>query len=157
MRGIFTTFKPIAQFFFPDLCHNFDKGVTLKIFTSFLKNVNKMPLFWAIWTWCLGTVNMAALFFLDHLEGKIVLATMMIAATLMLTIHKKFGFVRLMGLAHLPWIPMLIWLYTRMDTIKLIDGLYKWILLLFVFDGMSLILDTVDVVKYFLGQKKPTV
>jgi len=129
----------------------------MKMMINLAKDINKMPIFWVIWVWCLPTVNLASIFFLDYPEGKVVLVCMMIAGTLMPYLHSKFGHVKLLGIAHFAWLPMLIWLYTRMDSIKLVDSLYKWVLLLFFFDGISLILDTIDVVKYSLGQRKPTV
>ena len=129
----------------------------MKAILNLAKDINKMPIFWVIWVWCLFSVNMAAVFFLGHLEGKVVFGCMMVAATLMPYLHSKYGYVGLLGVAHLPWIPMLIWLYTRIDSIKLVDDLYKWILLVFFFDGISIILDTVDVVKYILGNKKTSI
>ncbi|TDJ06085.1 MAG: hypothetical protein E2O68_05505 [Deltaproteobacteria bacterium] len=129
----------------------------MKAMLNLAKDINKMPIFWVIWVWCLFSANMAAVFFLGHLEGKVVLGCIMVAATLMPYLHSKFGYVRLLGAAHFVWLPMLIWLYTRLDSIKLVEGLYKWILLIFFLDGISLIIDIIDVVKYSLGQRKPTV
>ena len=129
----------------------------MKMMINLAKDINKMPIFWVIWVWSLFSANMAAVFFLNHLEGKVVLGCMMVAATLMPYFHSKYGYVRLLGAAHFVWLPMLIWLYTRLDSIKLVDGLYKWVLVLFFFDGISLIIDIIDLIRYFRGEKKPTI
>lgn len=116
-----------------------------------------MPLFWVIWVWSLFSVNMASIFFLDHLAGKVILVGIMIAGTLMPYLHFKFGYVRLLGIAHLHWIPMLIWLYTRLDQIKMDENFYRYILVVFFFNGISAIIDAIDVIRYFRGEKNPTI
>jgi len=45
------------------------------------------------------------------------LGTGLLAAMIMTVLHAKLGYVRLLGVGHFVWIPMLIWLVYRLDHI----------------------------------------
>ena len=81
---------------------------------AFIKDTLKMPKHWVAWLWLLISVNMIApLFFWSALEAKLIFAAMVGNAILMVALHAKFGFVRLLGLGHILWLPLVPWLYFR--------------------------------------------
>jgi len=130
----------------------------MKVMMDFMKALLKLPRLWVVWVGLLMTVNMLApLFFMTTLEGKVVLATMMASAGLMLFIFAQKGFVRLLGLGHVLWIPLILWLFGRVDFAIPDTGLEAWILTVIVLNGLSLVIDTVDVVRYLRGERQPTV
>ncbi|VAX30129.1 hypothetical protein MNBD_NITROSPINAE05-202 [hydrothermal vent metagenome] len=130
----------------------------MTIMLSFMQALLKMPRHWVVWVGLLMVLNMLfPLFFLTTLEGKVVLATLIANAGLMLFIFAKKGFVRLLGLGHILWVPLIVWLLERVDFTISDTGLEQWILAVIVLNGLSLVIDLLDVVRYFEGERQPTV
>lgn len=124
---------------------------------AFMKSIFKMPLPWRIWVMGLATANMASVFFFPRIEAVVVLVFLMLGAVFQMIIFSKLGFVRLLGLGHFHWIPMLIWIFTRLDSIRPEPAYFKWIMVMAAFNILSLAIDTADVARYLKGQKKPTI
>ena len=103
----------------------------------------------------LPLINLSSIFFLPRTEAWVVLGTGLLAATIMTALHAKLGYVRLLGIGHFVWIPMLIWLGFRLDNI--LDGtLFQgWILTLMVMNTVSLLLDIIDLIRYLRGDRAP--
>ena len=95
---------------------------------------------------------MTALFFLPRLEAWVVILTLMLGLLLQTLIFGRWGFVRLLGLAHFPWFLMLPWLYTRHAPHESIFN--QWILALLVINGLSLIIDVTDVLRFTFGERE---
>jgi len=68
-----------------------------------------MPIHWRIWVGALVTTNMVALFFLSHVEAWVVLIAFMLGAVTQMYMLAKKGFVRLLGLGHVYWIPLFLY------------------------------------------------
>ncbi len=125
---------------------------------SFFKAMLCMPNPWVAWLTLLMAANMVMpIFFIETLEAQVVLATMMASAALMMFLFVKKGFVRLLGLGHVLWIPMVFWLSARADFASASTGLEHWLLVVMVLNGLSLIIDAVDVIRYAKGERAPTV
>lgn len=114
--------------------------------------LNQTPVLvaWVMW---LILVNSASLLFVRrHVEARWVLAAWIVNFALMSVLFEIFGFVRILGLAHvLVWTPLLVYLWRRLPEIR--DGatFRPWIFTLLVSDGISLVIDYVDVVRYLFG------
>ncbi len=103
----------------------------------------------------LPLINLSSILFLPRTEAWVVLGTGLLAATIMTVLHAKLGYVRLLGIGHFVWIPMLIWLGFRLENI-LEDTLFQgWILTLMVMDTVSLLLDIIDLMRYLRGDRSP--
>ncbi len=131
----------------------------LKILNGFLRGLLSLAWPWWIWVALLGAVNMVApLFFLQTAEARVVLAAFLVAASFQMGLFAQFGFVRLLGIGHiLPWLPMLIWLASRLDGINAASPLGRWVLAVLVLDAISLVIDAVDVIRYAAGDRTPSV
>jgi len=103
----------------------------------------------------LPLINLSSIFFLPRTEAWVVLGTGLLAATIMTVLHAKLGYVRLLGVGHFVWIPMLIWLVYRLDHIPGGTFFRNWILTLIAMDTLSLLLDIVDLVRYLRGDHTP--
>jgi hypothetical protein len=103
----------------------------------------------------LPLVNLASVFFLPRIEASVVLVTGLLAATIMTVLHARLGYVRLVGVGHFVWIPMLVWLGFRMAEIPTGTLFYGWLFTLMVMDSVSLLLDFVDFVRYLRGDRAP--
>jgi hypothetical protein len=97
------------------------------------------------------------LFFLGRFEAWVVLAAYFTAAGVILTLHRRLGWVRLLGIGHFVWLPMLPWLILR-GTATGVDGLFAlWLFSVVCIDGISLVIDIVDVLRYLGGDRRPIV
>jgi hypothetical protein len=128
---------------------------TMKPLVDFLRNIFKMPMVWWPWMAGLPLINLSSIFFLPRMEAWVVLGTGLLAATIMTVLHAKLGYVRLLGIGHFVWIPMLIWLVFRLDHILEGTLFYGWLLTLIAMDTLSLLIDIVDLVHYLRGDRTP--
>lgn len=129
---------------------------TLRGFTAGLRT---LPRPWRIWVGFLGALNvLGGLFFFETTAGKAVLAATVIAFILMLAIFRRHGFVRLLGLGHIvAWGPLLPWLWVRFQEVGAGSLLGVWLLAVVVADGISLAIDVADVIRWWRGERAPTV
>jgi hypothetical protein len=127
----------------------------MKALINFIKNIFKMPKAWWPWMAGLPLINLSSIFFLPRTEAWVVLGTGLLAATIMTALHAKLGYVRLVGIGHFVWIPMLIWLGFRLDNIPEVTLFQGWILTLMVMDTVSLLLDIIDLIRYLRGDRTP--
>jgi len=72
---------------------------------------------------------------------------------LMNWLYDQYGYVRLLGLAHLVfWTPVYGWiLMKRRDIADPASAFGKYLIVYLVVDGISLAVDALDVVRYFTG------
>ena len=121
---------------------------------NFMKTMLMMPKPWVGWLGMLTFANfISPLIFITTLEGQVVLGTGIVSAMIQMGIFQAKGFVRLLGIGHSPWIPMLVWLWTRLDWDFSIFS--YWILALIVLNSLSLIIDAMDVARYLMGEQDP--
>ena len=97
-----------------------------------------------------------ALIFLKTLEGQLVLGGLMPGTFLQTWIFSKKGFVKLLGLGHILWLPMVIWLAYRVPLAESGSPFAHSLIASIILDSLSLIIDTIDVVRYIRGERRPT-
>ncbi len=130
----------------------------MNAFLKFNKGMLRMPFHWQLWLLVLVTANVIGpLIFLDHVEARIVLGTILASMMLMVFLTARFGFTRILGLGHILWIPMLLFLFTRLGHIPATDAYGIWIRVLMVLNTVSLVIDAVDVGRYMTGDRQETV
>ncbi len=129
----------------------------LKVIRGFLEGLATLRKPWRVWIALLGVVNMTAIFFLDTLEGKLVLAAIVAGAVFQLSIFAAKGYVRLLGIGHILWLPLVLWLGSRIGDIGTDSTFGKWIVAVIIVDGISVIIDAVDVGRYLAGDRTPAV
>ena len=127
-------------------------------FIKFNKGMMRMLLPWKFWLMSLVAINMIIpLFFLDRLESQVVVGTIVASMILMTALTGLSGFGRLLGLGHVLWIPLLYFLWTRLDQIPADDFFGIWIRVLMVLNATSLVIDATDVIRYLAGDREETV
>lgn len=130
----------------------------MRAFLKFNRGVLKMPLPWRLWLMLLVATNLVVpLFFLGRLEAKVVLGAMVGSMLLMTVLTAASGFSRLLGLGHIWWIPLLLFLWTRLDQIPVNDFFGVWIRVLMALNALSLVVDAMDVYRYIAGDRRETV
>jgi hypothetical protein len=128
----------------------------MKSFIELNKKIFGMPFPWNLWVGLLAMVNMVGgLVYIRTPEGQIALACLMLGSLIMWGIYFKKGFVRLLGLGHLiAWPPLMIW-YAQVVAQGNVEGAFRyWLMVVLVVNGISLVIDFADVVRYSLGAKQ---
>lgn len=117
-----------------------------------------MAIGWQIWVMGLILLNMLVpLVFYNRMEAQWVFAAFMAGGMTGLILVKRQGFTRLLGLMHIFWIPLLIWLAMRLGQIPSDTLFGMWLRVLIAINGISVIIDTIDVVRYLRGERQPLI
>ena len=127
-------------------------------FIKFNKGMMKMPIHWRLWLALLVIVNFVIpLFFLNRLEAQVVAGTLIASVILMTGLTALSGFTRLLGLGHILWIPLLYFLWMRLEQNPVDDLFGLWLRVLMILNAASLIIDVIDVGRYIAGDRSETV
>ncbi len=62
---------------------------------------------------------------------------------------------RLLGIGHVVWVPMVPWLWTRLGVAPASSLFRYWLLATIVLVSLSLLIDAVDVIRYLRGERDP--
>ena len=123
---------------------------------DFLRTMLSFPKPWVAWIMLLMMVNMVIpLFYLGTLEGRVVLGAFVFGALFQIAIFSAKGYVRLLGIGHIVWVPMAVWLWTRLEVAPASSVFRYWLLATIVLVSLSLLVDTVDVIRYLRGERDP--
>ncbi len=129
----------------------------MKVMIDFFRTLLRMPKHWVAWVGLLMIANLVApLFFIETLEAQVALGAMMGGAAIQMVIFKMKGFVRLLGIGHILWIPMVIWLAIGFDPGHIASPFGLWVAAVMILNSVSLLIDGVDVIRYIKGERTPT-
>ena len=127
-------------------------------FIKFNRGIMQMPVRWRLWLALLITANLIVpVFFIGHLEAQVVIGALLGSMVLMTILTGLTGFTRLLGLGHIFWIPLLYFLWTRLDQIPADSAFGVWIRVLMALNAVSLVIDAVDVTRYIAGDRDEAV
>jgi hypothetical protein len=128
----------------------------MQLMTRFMRHVMAMPTPWPAWVALLFVVNLTAVAFLPRVEAWVVLGGLGLGAMLQMAIFARFGFVRLLALGHVHWLAMVPWLLWRLDGIAE-PAMARWVVAVSLVCGLSLVIDTIDLLRYVRGERTPAV
>ena len=111
-----------------------------------------LPRVWCVW---LVAVNGASLAFLPAIEAQVVLLVTAVAVAMQAMIYGRIGFTRILGIVHLMWIPMFVWMVSRGEDIAAQPALAAWVLTLLATNLISMVIDAVDVTRFVRGERTP--
>jgi hypothetical protein len=130
----------------------------MRAFLKFNAGLMRMPVPVRLWLMLLITANMIIpLFFLGRLEAQVVLAALLASMMLMTALTAISGFTRLLGVGHVFWVPLLWFLWTRLDQTPSDSFFGVWLRILMTLNALSLVIDTADVIRYVRGDRGETV
>ena len=113
----------------------------------FFVELMQQPLWVSLWVFVLMIVNMASIAFWHESVAQLILTTFLVNAMLMMALYARYGFTKILGLGHIPWMPLLGYVVTR---IPIAQGTFKsYLLVLSVSIAISLVFDTIDVWRHF--------
>jgi hypothetical protein len=111
-----------------------------------------LPRIWCVW---LVGVNAGCLFFITHIEAQVVLGVTVLAVVAQTLVYGRLGFTRVLGTAHILWLPMFAWMASRLDIIAADPALAKWLAVLLATNAVSLVIDCSDVFRFIKGERSP--
>lgn len=117
-----------------------------------MHNILGQPAWLVAWVGWLMVVNTLSVVFVKHVAARWVLAAWIGNALTMTLLHIEFGFTRILGLSHVIWwTPLLIYLWRTGAWRPLTGAARYWVLALLLTNAASLVIDYVDVIRYFTG------
>ena len=129
-------------------------NLTVKPLAKFMLGMWRFPLGAKAWLLVLMFTNMMVpLLYVGRTEARVVLLTFMLSFMLMLAMTAASGFTRLLGLGHSLWVPLVAYLFTRLDSIPAGDGYGTWIRAVIMVNSISLVIDAWDVIRFARGER----
>ncbi len=117
----------------------------------FFVELMQQPVWIPIWLFFLMIINVASLGFWHEPLAKIIFITFMISAMLMMGLYSQFGFEKILGLGHILWVPLLVYVLIQFPTVETFFKIYLIVLSISI--AISLLFDITDVWKYFTNRK----
>ncbi len=111
----------------------------------------QQPVWIPVWVLILMIVNVASFRFWNEPLAKVIFVTFMLSAMLMMGLYSRFGFEKILGMGHILWIPLLVYVLMEIPTAR--DTFKGYLIIWSIFIVISLVFDIVDVWKYFTSRK----
>lgn len=109
---------------------------------------------WKPWLISLLVANMIVpLFWMNRLEAQIVFGVALLNYLTFILLTGISGFSRLLGLAHVYWIPLICFLCTRLEMLPSDTAYGAWIRIVIILDMGSVLLDTANVIRFCRGDR----
>ena len=122
-----------------------------------MDHINSSPLHWKLWMNVLMIFNFGAILFaLKDVRARWVVMAMIGNGLFMSLLYSQFGYTRILGLSHIVfWTPLLVYLWKKRNAF--LDHVWatRWMWGVMIVNGLSLLIDYTDVIRYLLGDKAP--
>ena len=121
---------------------------------KFPLGILKLALPVRIWLGVLLFANaIMPLFFLGNREAQVTLLIFVLSVGFMMTLTHVVGFNRLVSVGRILWIPLLLYLWSRMGGHPAVEPYGAWIRIVMVLNAASLVVDGWDVARYVRGDR----
>ena len=94
------------------------------------------------------------LFYITLFEAQAVLAAFFASFALMVALTAYSGFSRLVGLGHILWVPLLYFLWVRLELNPADSFVGLWVRTLIVLNVVSLVIDIIETGRYLGGDRR---
>jgi len=127
-------------------------------FVAYHRGLGKMPRHWKPWLLLLLCANMIMpLCFANRFEARVIFLVALLNGAIFVVLTAISGFSRLLGLGHVLWIPLIYYLWGRLDQIPSETMYGLWIRAVIILDAISLVLDASNVARYIAGERSDMV
>lgn len=113
----------------------------------FFIELMRQPVWIPLWVLFLMFVNMASVAFWGEPLAKVIFITFMVSAGLMMGLYARFGFSKILGLGHVLWVPLLVYVVSQIPEAD--AGFRNYLVVFSIFTAVSLAFDITDVWKHF--------
>lgn len=113
---------------------------------------------WVVWIQILILLNgfIPPLFF-PRPEAWAMFGSFIFSSLIMTYLTHRFGFSRILGLAHFVWFPALVYLFGQWAVHPAVDYFGWWLRVVVVIDLLALVLDVWDVYRWVNGERQEIV
>lgn len=115
----------------------------------------RFPIKWRLWIVTMLILNMGGVLLFDGIEVQVTAAVLLPSVILMTFLYQQYGFVRLLGVGHIFWPFLVVWIVFFRLPLIVDPNLRLWLIALVTVDSLSLVLDVMDVYRYVQGERKP--
>ncbi|MBE9047746.1 hypothetical protein IQ255_25670 [Pleurocapsales cyanobacterium LEGE 10410] len=113
----------------------------------FFKELLKRPIYEVLWVFYMMAINLYAIAFWDEPLAKTIVIVFMISSMFMMGLYSKFGFTKILGLGHILWIPLVLYIALSLPAAS---GLYfTYLIVLLGTLSISIVIDMYDVWSYY--------
>jgi len=117
----------------------------------FFIDLMRQPIWIPVWALMLIIVKVASVGFWDEPLAKVIFVTFVLSVILMMGLYSWFGFKKILGMGHILWIPLLVYVLMEIPTAR--DTFKDYLIILSISLIISLLFDIVDVWKYFTNRR----
>ena len=126
----------------------------MRAFLKFNTGMLRMSAPVKIWLLVLIVFNIVVpLFYLNQPEALVTVIVFFTSAMFMVLLTVWTGFSRMLGVGPVLWVPLLLWLWTRLDQIPADDLFGLWVRALMRSNVISWVMDAIDVTRYLRGDR----
>ena len=118
---------------------------------GFFNELIEQPIWIPIWVVILMIVNIASVGFWDEPLAKVIFVTFILSAILMMGLYSRYGFEKILGMGHILWLPLFVYVLMRIPAES--DTFKEYLIIWSILTVISLVFDVIDVWKYFASQK----
>ncbi len=118
---------------------------------KFFVELMRQPVWVVIWVIFLMMINVASVGFWNEPLAKVVFVVFMFSAMLMMGLYARFGYEKILGMGHILWIPLLVYVLMEISTAN--DTFKSYLVIWSISIAISLVIDIIDVWKYFTSRK----
>jgi hypothetical protein len=124
-----------------------------------MEAIAQQPVWLQAWVYWMVLVNLGSVVFVrQRVEARWVLGLFLVNGIFMSWLNDVQGFTRLLGLSHVIfWTPLLIYLIRRIPRIETRSPFGVYVRIVLATNGVSLVVDYVDVIRYLLGERAPLI
>jgi hypothetical protein len=119
--------------------------MTRNPFTFFVELV-RQPAWIPIWVFALMLVNMASVAFWEEPLARLILATSLLSAMLMMGLYSWFGYEKILSLGRVPWVPLIVYVLSEIPAAS--GGFRSCLVVWLALTAISLVLDAIAIQQY---------
>jgi hypothetical protein len=114
-----------------------------------------LPIWARLWiVLMMSVLFVAPMFFFEHTAAQWMIATFMLGGVIMGVMHLKMGMTKLMGIAHIPWIIPLYYIFQDLSAGEASYNYQIWLMTAAIASIACLLIDVVDVTLYLSGKNR---
>ena len=118
---------------------------------KFFVELMRQPAWIPVWVFYLMLINMASMIYWYEPLAKLIFITFMVSAMLMMGLYSRFGFVKVLGLGHIFWVPLLAYILIVLPTFE--SSFKSYLVVFSISIAILLAFDIIDVWKYLVNRK----
>ena len=126
----------------------------MKAMIEFMKTMFSLPAPIRLWLGLLMALNMFIPFlFITTPEAQWTVVAAVAGVMTMAKIFQARGFVRILGIGHIYWVPLVIWFAMRIGSAPHGSLFRYWMLSIIVLNSISIVIDVIDVLRCIKGDR----